>query len=234
MTRPILCIRQHQPHELGVLAEAVDELGLETTYVDAWLAQTWPPIDDFSALVVLGGEMNADEVERFPFLSQERDLLARAIRQDMPVLGICLGAQLLARAAGAEVPKSPVPELGFLPVEGTRAGRNDPVLAPFDGIRVFQWHEDTFELPVGAELLCTNPNVPNQAFRIGRAAYGIQFHPEVTLEAIRAWSVKYEAAVRQFGRTPEDLVSEAESFVAAQRLASLASFGGFLELLDGR
>lgn len=231
--RPVVCIRHQQPHELGIAGQVFEEAGVPYAYVDAWLDPGWPRLDDVSGLVVLGGDMHADQVERYAFLSRERELLGSAVEQGVPVMGICLGAQILARAAGADVARSPVMEIGFRPVTPTDEGRRDPVLAPFaEGIRVFQWHEDTFELAPGMIRLCTSPDVPNQAFRIGGTAYGVQFHPEATERGIAAWVHRWIHVVIERGRTPDDMMREARVCLPEQERASREAFRAFAALLD--
>jgi GMP synthase (glutamine-hydrolysing) len=234
--RPVIAIRHHQPHDLGVAGEVLDELGVEYRYLDAWTEDVWPALGDVAGLIVLGGEMNADETERHPFLRRERDLLRAAVEQEVPVAGICLGAQLLARALDAEVPRSPVAELGFRTIRLTDAGRDDPVLAPFGSVaRVFQWHGDTFDLPRGSILMCESEDVPHQAFRAGPSAYGIQFHPEPTQDGIRAWCVRWADDIRDhWGTTPEAVMAEVAEFHPAQAAASRDAFRAFSELLAVR
>jgi GMP synthase (glutamine-hydrolysing) len=178
--KPVACLRHEEPDDLGV-GRGV----LPVEYVDLWREDP-PAIDDVAGLVVLGGEMNADQVEDYPFLAAERELLGRALTQGVPVLGICLGAQLLARALGASVSRAPVRELGFVPVHPAEG--SDPLADVFaPGDPVFQWHEDTWELPEGASLLLTGKRVRNQAFRAGPGAWGFQFHLEVDRPGLDAW-----------------------------------------------
>jgi GMP synthase (glutamine-hydrolysing) len=221
------------PHELSVAAEALEEAGVPYRYVDAWTDAVWPALGDVSGIVVLGGEMNADEVERHPFLARERRLLREAVGSGVPVYGICLGAQLLARALDAAVVRSPVPELGMRPVRLTDAGRADPVLARFEGVpRVFQWHGDTFDLPEDAVLLSEGDEVPHQAFRVGRAAYAVQFHPESTEQGIAAWCRYWARDIRdRWDTTPEAVMAEVREHHPTQRAAARESFLAFAELL---
>lgn len=214
--------------------EVLEERGVPFRYLDAWDDPDWPEPERVSGLIVLGGEMNADQVERYPFLGRERSLLREAVAGDVPVLGICLGAQLLARAFDAPVTASPIPELGFRPVRATGDGAEDPILSPFDGTPVFQWHGDTFEIPAGAVHLAAGQQVPNQAFRLGRTCYAVQFHPEATLGGIAAWADRWAMEVRAMGRTPQDLVAEAEEHLPAQQAASRKAFGVFAELVRER
>lgn len=147
------------------------------------------------AIVSLGGGMRVLDEGRHPFLALETALLSRAVARGVPVLGIGLGAQLLARALGGTVLRAPVPEFGWGTATLTRAGRRDPL---FDGLNsplsVFLWHEDTFTLPPGAELLATADACENQAFRYGNS-WGLQFHPEVDSRIIAALASGEEGCV---------------------------------------
>jgi GMP synthase-like glutamine amidotransferase len=177
--------------------------------------------------------MNADDIARFPFLSAERRLLAEAASEAVPVLGICLGAQLLARALGAVVTQSPRRELGFFPVRFTGATRSDPLASCFeDGDLVFQWHRDTFDLPEGAVRLLEGEAVTNQAFRAGEHAWGFQFHLEVTREELDVWLGLAEPAIdREWGRSSEELRREADRYLPVQNERSVELFRRFASVL---
>ena len=138
-----------------------------------------PSPDRVDGLIVMGGPMGAYEEEKFPFLSKESALLGELAHRDRPVLGICLGSQLLAKALRADEFPGNGPEIGFGYLELGPAGKLDPLFAPVPGsVAVFHWHGDTFELPDGAVLLASNEKYSHQAFRFGRCAYGLQFHIE--------------------------------------------------------
>jgi GMP synthase-like glutamine amidotransferase len=152
-----------------------------------------PRPDDFNAIVILGGPMNVYEEDRYPFLREEDLFIKEAIQRGKAVLGICLGAQLMAKALGAKVTKAPDKEIGWFDVSLTKLGSRDPLFSRLPKtFPVFQWHEDTFDIPSAAKLIVTSNPIPHQAFRYGENAYGLQFHLEVTEEMIRDWIKSYE------------------------------------------
>lgn len=147
-----------------------------------------PALDKYVALVVLGGPMNADQIATHPNLLTEVEIIRDAVEQGMSVLGICLGAQLLAKALGGSVKRNAYREIGWYDVELTEAGTRDAVLSTFDRRQqVFQWHEDGISLPPGAVHLATSDASAVQAFRYGDHAYGFQFHLEASRSLIERW-----------------------------------------------
>jgi GMP synthase (glutamine-hydrolysing) len=144
---------------------------------------------DFDAIVAMGGPMSANDDTELPWLTAEKRLIAAAVRGGTPYFGACLGVQLLAASLGARVYAGPAPEVGLLAVSLTDEGAADPLFAglPRD-ILTLQWHGDTFDLPEGAVRLAGSDAYPNQAFRFGRAAYGVQFHLEVSPEMAAGWA----------------------------------------------
>ncbi len=182
--RPTLLAIQHVPWETP--HRILDLCGAVAVQTAKPLAgQELPDHDEVAGAVVMGGPMNVDEVERFPGLADEREWLAEALRRGMPLLGICLGAQLLARALGAEVRPGEGKEIGFAPVDVHDAG--DPVLGRLaPSTEVLHWHGDVFELPPGATSLASSAQTEHQAFRHGDA-WGVLFHPEVDCALVEAW-----------------------------------------------
>ncbi len=157
----------------------------------------FPKLDDLTHIVLLGGPMNVYEEDRYPFLREEDLFIKEAIQRGKAILGICLGAQLIAKALGAKVYKAPVKEIGWYDVSLTEKGSKDPLFSTLPQIfSVFQWHEDTFELPRASRLIATSPSVPHQAFRYGEKVYGLQFHLEVTEEMIQEWMRTYEEELK--------------------------------------
>ncbi len=146
----------------------------------------------FKAVVVLGGPMNVDEVERFPFLSAENDFIRKVLKAEVPFLGICLGSQLLAKAAGARVVKSPVKEIGWYQIQKCQLADSDRLFDGFcEEVPVFQWHGDMFQIPSGGLLLASAQGCPHQALKVGSNAYGLQFHIEITDKSIKEWCEGY-------------------------------------------
>ncbi len=188
MKRLLVC--QHVAFEiLGTLDPLLKSYGVRVKYVNFGRhPEARPGLDGYHGLVVLGGPMSAYDDESHPHLVTEVGLIRSAIECDIPVLGICLGAQLVARALGADVRPNPEKEIGWYDLRLLEAGRRDPLFAHFDGTeRVFQWHGDTFDLPDGAVQLASSPTCAKQAFRYGRSVYALQFHLEVNERLIERW-----------------------------------------------
>jgi GMP synthase-like glutamine amidotransferase len=170
-----------------------------------------PAAHALDGLVVLGGTMGAYETAAHPHLAAEQHLIADTCARDIPVLGVCLGAQILAAALGARVFKGSATEIGFGDVTLTPDGVRDPILGPSGPtFPAFHWHGDTFDLPRGAAHLATSAAYQQQAFRFGARAYGLQFHVELDQPLARDWAAvlppgikldeKRRAAVEQTGR----------------------------------
>ena len=190
MARPKILVFQHVPYEpLGTLDPLLKAAGFRIRYVNfARDPELRPSLDKYAALIVLGGPMNSDQIDSFPNLITEVELIREAVARDMSILGICLGAQLLAKALGGSVSRNSEPEIGWYDVALTDAGVVDPVLGTFARRQqVFQWHEDGITLPVGAVHLASSPASQVQAFRHGEHAYGFQFHLEVNESLIHRW-----------------------------------------------
>lgn len=193
--KPILFLQQVSAEGPGALAEVLGECGIPWSVRRLDLRDPLPTdLNGFAALVVLGGPMNVEDAEAVPYLEGERRLLEKAIEQDFPTIGICLGSQLLAAAAGARVVKGPAPEIGWFDVRLGPGGREDPAFARLDdSFTAFHWHAQTFDLPVGATHLASSERYPNQAFRLGDNVYGFQFHPEITASMVAHWTKLYSS-----------------------------------------
>jgi len=188
----ILIIKHINIEGPGTLGEFLRETKRKTKIVELNNNGILPSLDECEAVISLGGPMNVYEEEKYPFLKDEHNFLCEAVEREIPILGICLGAQLLAKACQAKVNKAKHKEIGWYDVELSSDGRRDPLFAGLpEQLNVFQWHEDTFDIPAGAVRLAESSAHLNQAFRFGKNAYGLQFHIEVTPPIIESWIKAY-------------------------------------------
>ena len=185
-----LLVFQHVPFEpLGTLDSLFKQAGFRIRYVNFHRqTETRIRVGRYHGLVVLGGPMAADQFDRYPHLHYELEAIRHAIGHQMPVLGICLGAQLIAASLGGRSLRGVAPEFGWHRVTPTAAGLTDPLIGHFDsGELIFQWHSDTFSLPHGAVQLARSAGCEQQAFRYGDCVYGFQFHLEADRALIQRW-----------------------------------------------
>jgi GMP synthase (glutamine-hydrolysing) len=217
--KPLLCLRHEEPDHLGTAAVEFARHGIQVRYLDLWKDAALPGPGEVAGVVALGGVMNVDQTPEHPFLAPERDFIRAVVDAQRPFLGVCLGAQILARAFDAPVRPAPHRELGFVPLRPTDAAADDPVLGCLrPGDRMFQWHEDTFDLPEGATLLAVGDQVRNQAFSLGSRAWGIQFHAEVTHDLLEDWlpGSDDDSLRGRWGRSADEVRNEAQVYLAAQ------------------
>lgn len=227
--KPLLCIRNQDDVPLGIIEGVLNEENVEWRYADCWTGADLPDLSEVSGLIVLGGTMNADEVSEFPHLVQVKEVMREAVASGKPMLGICLGVQLLSRVLGGDVYKAPVKETGFLDVE---AVGKDPLLDPFaPRSRVFQFHEDTCTLPEEAELLYQSDDIDVQAFKAGERAYGVQFHFEVTTTQISDWCDATSDLETTWGTSKQELLQQADRFLEQQQRTGREVARRFIDLL---
>lgn len=195
-----------------------------------------PDIDRYHGLIVLGGPMNVADQRRYVHLATELRAIEAALRQGKPVLGICLGAQLLAHALGASVTRHREHEIGWYELETTAAARGDPVLGHVgERAPVFQWHACTFGLPAGAVQLARTATCEQQAFRYGATAYGFQFHMEADAAMIERWlghpGYRAELAAAGLGRDAASIRAQTANALGDMRPLAEATFDNFLDLV---
>jgi GMP synthase (glutamine-hydrolysing) len=185
-----LLVCQHVPHEiLGTLNPMLKRAGFRIRYVNFGRhPDAEPTLDGYDGLVVLGGPMSAYDDHRLPHLTVEMKLIESAMQRNLPVLGICLGAQLIARTLGARVYANHIKEIGWYPVAPSDQAEQDPLFSGFGKSEtIFQWHGDTFDIANGAIHLAWSRHCTNQAFRYGNNVYAFQFHLEVDEPMILRW-----------------------------------------------
>ena len=177
---------------LGVFSKILNENNISYQYIKLYEEEEIPNLNDYSAIIILGGPMNVYEERKYPFLKKENSSIKEALKINKPMLGICLGAQIIARAAGAKVYPAKRKEIGWFTIDLTIEGREDNVFKGLERqFNVFQWHGDTFDIPTESSKLATSNLIPNQAFSIGKTTYALQFHLEVTNQMISEWVNRY-------------------------------------------
>jgi GMP synthase-like glutamine amidotransferase len=193
----VLSLIHQEDAPTGTFADAVHARGAELTEWNITSGPPPEPPESYDAVFVFGGAMHVDQDDKHPWLRDEDDLVKRLLANEVPLFGVCLGSQLIAKAAGAHVASAPREEVGWHEVELTTESADDPVLRGVPRkFTAFQWHSYAFELPPGATPLARS-DVGLQAYRLGDFAWGIQFHAEVTQEIVDGWA-------RSDGRRPFD------------------------------
>ncbi|HEY7716335.1 MAG TPA: type 1 glutamine amidotransferase [Candidatus Binatia bacterium] len=185
-----LLVLQHVAHELlGTLNPMLKRAGFRIRYVNfARHPDAQPTIEGYAGLIVLGGPMSVNDAHRLAHLTTELKLIEEALRREIPVLGICLGAQLIAKTLGADVYPNREKEIGWYDISPTDDAVNDPLLAELQPTeKIFQWHGETFDIPKTTRHLACSPLCANQAFRYANKVYGFQFHMEVDEPMIQRW-----------------------------------------------
>jgi GMP synthase (glutamine-hydrolysing) len=222
----MLMVVQNDPEvPPGLLTDVIRERKVPFRLIQLYSGDQFQELEGASGVVVLGGSMSVRDVSEYPYLQWLKTWIGEVVEQHIPFLGICLGGQLLAEVLGGKVHLHYRGERGCQQIEVTEAGTCDPLFANLPKrFFSFEWHSDSFELPPGAVHLAGSADCSDQAFRYGKAAYGIQFHPEVTREIISQWSSAMD----------DGQMSVLHSFVTVEpafRAASLALIGSFLEML---
>jgi GMP synthase (glutamine-hydrolysing) len=217
-----LVLRHEASVSLGSLAGMLAEAGLPVRQFDLFASTPEElPWAEAAGLIVLGGTMSANDVDRFGFLAAELDWMRTAIVRELPLLGICLGAQLLAKALGARVYRNARQEVGWYEVDLLPAAAEDRLFRGRAAREtVFHWHGDTFDLPPGAVHLAHSPLCRHQAFRYGASAYGLQFHVEMTPELMELWLREFETSGDSCGTVDPAAIRAA----AATEFPSMNSF----------
>jgi GMP synthase-like glutamine amidotransferase len=217
---------------LSLFAEVVEGLGgrIVEVRLDRGERPKRPP-GGYDAIFAMGGTAHPHEEEAHPWLAFEADYLGQALESGVPTLGVCLGAELMASAAGGRVEPSPEPEIGWFPVELAPVAKDDPVFAALpERFTAFQWHEYSAGLPPGGVELASN-GAGAQAFRLGEAAWGVQFHPEVRYDQLVRW-------IRVYGddppTPPEPYIEGAERHIGAWNEIGRALCSGFLAVTAER
>jgi GMP synthase (glutamine-hydrolysing) len=232
--KPIFAI-QHTPVEtLGTLGDALRAAGVPHEYVRTQEGEPVPEsAEGLGGLVVLGGPMGVYETDSHPHLKDEIRLIRDALELEVPILGVCLGSQLLARALGAEVGPTGAKELGWGEVKTTDEAFYDPLFGALGGsFTAFHWHGDAFGLPEGAILLASSGPTPVQAFRFGEKAYGLLFHLEVDERLVREMLSAFEDEAREAGKDPYQILRQTPEHLPQLMARARRFHERFLRLLS--
>jgi GMP synthase (glutamine-hydrolysing) len=236
-----ILVFQHVPHEiLGIFNPLLKNAGFRIRYVNFGRdPDAQPDIEKYDGLIILGGPMCVDQTNEYPHLLTELAAIETAMRKDMPVFGICLGAQLIATALGAKVMANPMKEIGWYSVMPTADGVIDPLFRHFDGAEnIFQWHGDTFAIPDSAVHLASSPDCNNQAFRYGDKTYGLQFHLEVDAPMIKRWlnapAMAEEIELADESIDAEQIRAATPDLIVNSTTLGERVFGAYIDLFSSR
>jgi GMP synthase (glutamine-hydrolysing) len=234
-----LLVFQHVRHEgLGTLDPLLRGAGLQIACVNfSREPEAWPSLDGCDGLVVLGGPMGVHDTDKYPHLSLETKLIESAVKNETPVLGICLGAQLVASALGARVYPNGIKEIGWYDLAPTSNATDDPLFRHIEQTeKVFQWHGDTFDLPRESVHLASSPLCSNQAFRYRKNIYALQFHLEIDVSIIDSWLnvLENRREIANLNGAIDPKIIREETPLRIGRLTELSErvFGEFIKLLS--
>ena len=234
--KKVLVIQHVRSEGLGTIGPELKKAGIGADFIKVFDNEDIPEkAGGYSALIVMGGPMGVYEEEAHPFIKDELNLIRNTLKEDLPVLGVCLGSQMLAKAAGAQVFKGKTKEIGWYNTALTEEGLKDRLFIGFPSeFTVFQWHGDTFGIPENSVNLATSRLFKNQVIRVGKRAYGLQFHLEVTEEMIRDWiRVNGEElkAVKDY-IDPEAIIRETPSRITELKRFASALVSRFLRMIE--
>lgn len=222
---------QHLAFEdLGAFEDIFYQRGFRVRYFDAGVDDLQLALEHPGLTVILGGPISAYERDRFPFLEQEIDLLKQRLAKNLPTLGICLGAQLIAKALGADVYPGHTKEIGWSQLK--LASVADNVLAPLENIKVLHWHGDSFDLPENAQLLASSEHYPHQAFQYGSNVLALQFHVEVMGEDLEKWLIGHCIELDQAKIDIKQLREENQKYAAPLEQSAALILEGYLKKLN--
>jgi GMP synthase-like glutamine amidotransferase len=228
----IVCLHHLDPPFLGLAERPLREAGVVLDERLPAAGDPLPSLAEADGIISFGGSQSVVDIDRDPVLRAEGDLLREAVSAGVPVLGVCLGGQLLAHALGATVQRAPRRTVSWVELSALPAAAGDPLFSPLGSpLRALHWNEDVFALPPGATELLTGSALGVAAFRAGRSAWGIQFHPEVDGATLDGWYARYGAWVREAGVAEPDARAADDRYLPGQAVLSERLFGAFAQVV---
>lgn len=213
----VLVLQHHPAENLGAIADALEGAALAWQYVRVFDGHPIPKeVKGLGGLIVMGGPQTVYQLDKYPYFRDEIALIESALKADKPILGVCLGSQLLAAALGAEVRRGQEREIGWYPVRMQEGAKDDRLMRglPAEFVAA-HWHSDVFDLPQGAVALASSEKTPVQAYRFGTKAYGILFHAEMTREILMALVGEFGEGLKRVGLDGDAILVEAEQHLPA-------------------
>ncbi len=239
MKRSIAIIRHIGVEGLGSIEDVLKARNLHYKYIDTWRDSMPLNVSNYSAVIILGGPMGVYEQDKYPFIKKELFLIEEARRLNIPVIGICLGSQMIAQALGGKVYKGSAKEIGWYDIHFTQEASHDKLFASVKAaqdesttIKVFQWHGDTFDLPGEAVVLASSKLYTNQAFRVDNI-YGLQFHIEVKEADIKNWIDEYKIELDSLKASIDinKILVDARKYIGLLNKTSMRVFSAFFSSL---
>lgn len=232
----VIVLQHHENETLGTIGDALQARRIETRIIAGFAGEPIPrQMGEAAGLIVLGGPMGVSEGERYSFLQDEIRLIGDALSSNLPILGVCLGGQLLAHTLGATVGKAALPEIGWHPLRLTEAARRDRLWTDIPSpCTAFHWHGDMFALPAGAVALASSEMTPCQAFRYGENAYGLQCHLEVTSLLIDRWLTLWEQELTAANADSYEIRAHTRQEIPHLQQTAHTLFGAWANLLHSK
>jgi len=231
----ILVLQHHPAENLGAIADALEEAALAWQYVRVFDGQPIPKdVKGLGGLIVMGGPQAVYQLDRYPYLRDEMLLIESALKADKPILGVCLGSELLAATLGSTVRRGEQREIGWYPVRLSENAKDDRLMRelPAEFFAV-HWHSDIYDLPKDAVALASSNQTPVQAYRYGAKAYGLLFHVEMTREILTALVTEFGEGLKRVGVDGDAMMVDAEKHLPALGKIGDAIFGRWASPIQG-